>query len=645
MPFMCADAVAGPAGRRGKRLHQAIRVTLGGSNLLKEKIDSLLDRVQKPTRYMGGEMNCVLKDPQSVAIRYAFAFPDVYEVGMSHLGSRILYDIINKKDDALCERVFMPWVDMADLMRQERVPLFTLETRSPVSGFDMLGFTLQYEMSYTNILEMLDLSGIPLHSEDRTWEHPIVIAGGPCAFNPEPLYRFIDAFSIGDGEISTLETIDVVRRCKEEGVSREECLFRLSQLRGVYVPSLYSASYHEDGTLASFEPVRPEVPRTVVKNMIADLNSAEYPQTVIVPFMEIVHDRINLEVLRGCTRGCRFCQAGMIYRPVRERSVERLLELARQLVAGTGYEEITLSSLSTGDYSCLPQLAHELMERFEDQRIALSLPSLRLDSELKQTLEETQKVRKTSLTYAMEAGTQRLRDVINKGITEEDLMTSVADAFAGGWSSVKLYFMFGLPTETTEDLDGIADLAAKVVRKYFETPRDVRARGLRVHCSASCFVPKPFTPFQWEPQDTLEQFEEKQRHLCSIMHIKGVEFNWHTPQVSMLEACFARGDRRLAGVLEAAWRLGCRFDGWTDQFSFEKWMQAFEACGLDPAFYANRRRERDELLPWAFIDAGVTQQYLWRERERAMRAQITPDCRKGCQGCGLKRFEGACEGR
>lgn len=637
----------GLAGRWAKESGRiaVTRVTLGGSNLLKEKIDSLLDRVQKPARYMGGEMNCVLKDPESVAIRYAFAFPDVYEVGMSHLGSRILYDIINKKDDALCERVFMPWVDMADLMRQEHVPLFTLETRSPVSGFDMLGFTLQYEMSYTNILEMLDLSGIPLHSEDRTWEHPIVIAGGPCAFNPEPLYRFVDAFSIGDGEISTLETIDVVRRCKEEGVSREECLFRLSQLRGVYVPSLYGAAYHEDGTLASFEPLRPDVPRTVVKNMVADLNSAEYPQSVIVPFMEIVHDRINLEVLRGCTRGCRFCQAGMIYRPVRERSVERLLELAKQLVEGTGYEEITLSSLSTGDYSCLPQLAHELMERFEDQRIALSLPSLRLDSELKQTLEETQKVRKTSLTYAMEAGTQRLRDVINKGITEEDLMTSVADAFAGGWSSVKLYFMFGLPTETMEDLDGIADLAAKVVRKYFETPRDVRARGLRVHCSASCFVPKPFTPFQWEPQDTLEQFEEKQRHLCSIMHIKGVEFNWHTPQVSMLEACFARGDRRLAEVLEAAWRLGCRFDGWTDQFSFEKWMQAFEACGLDPAFYANRRRERDELLPWAFIDAGVTQQYLWREHERAMQAQITPDCRKGCQGCGLKRFEGACEGR
>ena len=613
--------------------------------MLKDQIDALLDRVQKPARYMGGEMNAVIKDASGVAIRYAFAFPDVYEVGMSHLGSRILYDIINKRPDALCERVFTPWVDMADLMRKENVPLFSLETRSPVRGFDMLGITLQYEMSYTNILELLDLAGIPLHSEDRTWDDPIVIAGGPCAFNPEPLYHFIDAFSIGDGEISTLETIDVVKACKAEGVSRKECLRRLSRLRGVYVPSLYEATYNEDGTLKSFEPTEEGVPRTVVKNMVADLDKAEYPESVIVPFMEIVHDRINIEVLRGCTRGCRFCQAGMIYRPVRERSVEHILDLAKKLIDETGYEEITLSSLSTGDYTCLPQLAHELMERFAEKRVALSLPSLRLDSNLKQTLEETQKVRKSSLTYAMEAGTQRLRDVINKGITEENLTSSVGDAFASGWSSVKLYFMFGLPTETFEDLDGIADLASKVVRKYFETPKNVRAKGLRVNCSASCFVPKPFTPFQWEPQDTIEQFEEKQKHLCHIMHIKGVEFNWHEPQVSFLEAVFARGDRRTSDALEAAWKLGCRFDGWTDQFRFDKWMEAFEQTGVDPAFYANRRREKDELLPWAFIDAGVTQQYLWREYERAVQAQTTPDCRKGCQGCGLKRFEGACEGR
>lgn len=613
--------------------------------MLKEKIDSLLDRVQKPARYMGGEMNAVLKDPDSVAIRYAFAFPDVYEVGMSHLGARILYDIINKREDALCERVFMPWVDMADLMRAENVPLFSLETRSAVRSFDMLGVTLQYEMSYTNILEMLDLAGIPLHSEDRTWDDPIVIAGGPCAFNPEPLHHFIDAFSIGDGEISTLEIIDVVKACKAEGVSRQECLRRLSRLRGVYVPSLYEATYNEDGTLASFEPKEEGVPRTVVKNMIADLDKAEYPESVIVPFMEIVHDRINIEVLRGCTRGCRFCQAGMIYRPVRERSMEHILKLAEKLVAETGYEEITLSSLSTGDYSCLPQLAHEMMERFAEKRVALSLPSLRLDSDLKATLEETQKVRKSSLTYAMEAGTQRLRDVINKGITEENLMSSVTDAFAGGWSGVKLYFMFGLPTETYEDLDGISDLAGKVVRKYFETPKHIRAKGLRVNCSASCFVPKAFTPFQWEAQDTIEQFKEKQRHLCKIMHIKGVEFNWHEPQVSFLEAVFARGDRKTADALEAAWKLGCRFDGWTDQFKFDKWMEAFEQVGVDPKFYANRRREKDELLPWAFIDAGVTQQFLWREREKAVNNLPTPDCRKGCQGCGLKRFEGACEGR
>jgi len=382
-----------------------------------------------------------------------------------------------------------------------------------------------------------------------------------------------------------------------------------------------------------------------VKNLIADLDKAEYPESLIVPFMEIVHDRINIEVLRGCTRGCRFCQAGMIYRPVRERSMERILELADKLVDETGYEEITLSSLSTGDYTCLPQLAHELMERFAEKRIALSLPSLRLDSDLKKTLEETQKVRKSSLTYAMEAGTQRLRDVINKGITEENLISSVSDAFASGWSSVKLYFMFGLPTETFEDLDGISDLANKVVRKYFETPKYIRAKGLRVNCSASCFVPKAFTPFQWEPQDTIEQFQEKQKHLCRIMHIKGVEFNWHEPQVSFLEAVFARGDRKTADALEAAWRLGCRFDGWTDQFKFDKWMEAFEQTGVDPKFYANRRREKDELLPWAFIDAGVTQNFLWRERERALAETPTPDCRKGCQGCGLKRFEGACEGQ
>ena len=615
---------------------------LSGS-LLQAKIDELLDQVQNPTRYLGGEMNCVVKDAQRVDIRYAFAFPDVYEVGMSHLGSRILYDIINRREDALCERVCMPWVDMADLMRREDVPLFSLETHAPVREFDMLGFTLQYEMSYTNILEMLSLAGIPLHSEDRTWADPIVVAGGPCAFNPEPLYKFIDIFVIGDGEESTLQTIDVVKACKQEGVSRQECIARLAGLRGVYAPSLYEATYHEDGTLKSFAPTHPAAPEKVVKCLVSDLDTAAYPESLVVPYMEIVHDRIMLEVLRGCTRGCRFCQAGMIYRPVRERSVNRLLELAESLVGETGYEEISLSSLSTGDYSCLPALAHELMKRFEEKRVSLSLPSLRLDSEIKETLEETQKVKKTSLTFAPEAGTQRLRDVINKGITEEDLISSVSDAFGSGWSSMKLYFMIGLPTETTQDLDGIADLAQKVVGQYFAVPKGQRAKGLRVTCSASCFVPKPFTPFQWEAQDTLEQFEEKQAHLRTVMRIKGVEFNWHEPQVSFLEACFARGDRRTADVLERAWALGCRFDGWQDHFRYDLWMQAFADCGLDPRFYANRVRAKDELLPWAFIDAGVTQQYLWREHERAMQGKTTPDCRHGCQGCGLQNMEGACK--
>ena len=613
--------------------------------MLKDMIEQLLDEVQKPARYMGGELGCVVKDADRVEIRYAFAFPDVYEVGMSHLGSRILYDIINRREDALCERVFMPWTDMADRMRETGVPLFSLETRSPIRDFDMLGFTLQYEMSYSNILEMLDLAGIPLHSEERTWRDPIVVMGGPCAFNPEPLYCFADAFSIGDGETNIGETIDAVKHAKREGLSREECLYRLSQLPGVYVPSLYKTAYLEDGTIASFSPVRQGVPRTMRKNVERSLETAPYPESLIVPYMEIVHDRVNLEVLRGCTRGCRFCQAGMIYRPVRERSPERILSLARALLSQTGYEEVTLSSLSTGDYSRLKELVSALTNEYCGQRVGISLPSLRLDGDLKEVLHETQKVRKSGLTFAMEAGTQRLRDVINKGITEEDLISSVRGAFAEGWSGVKLYFMFGLPTETYEDLDGIADLAYKVSRCYFETPKNLRAKGLRIHCSASCFVPKAFTPFQWEPQDTLTSFREKQQYLCRVMRIKGVEFNWHTPEVSFLEAVFARGDRRLAAVLEEAWRRGCRFDGWTDQFRYDEWMEAFRACGTDPAFYANRRREKGEILPWAFIDAGVTEEYLWREKERADRAVTTADCRKGCRGCGLKRFEGVCQDR
>ena len=611
------------------------------------RVEPLLSRVERPARYLNHEWGCATPVAEG-DFAFCMIYPDTYELGQANQAVRILVNAVNAMGGMGAERAFLPAVDMADLMREEGVPLFSLESCRPVADFDVVGITLPHELAATNVLETLDLAGIPLRTADRAEGDPIVLAGGPCAYNPEPYAPFFDVILVGEGEEQLPETLALIRELRASGAPRAEILREVvRRVGGAYVPSLYRWRSDEEAQAAGSwaDPLFDDVPCVVHKRVFEGFADSPALEPMIVPYTEVVHDRLNVEILRGCARGCRFCQAGMIYRPVRERSVEHLLELAQKLVDSTGYEEITLSSLSTGDYTCLPELAHKLMDKFQEERIALSLPSLRLDSKLKETLEETQKVRKTSLTYAMEAGTQRLRDVINKGITEENLMSSVSDAFAGGWSSVKLYFMFGLPTETTEDLNGIADLASKVVRKYFETPKNVRARGLRVNCSASCFVPKPFTPFQWEPQDTIEQFEEKQKHLCQIMHIKGVEFNWHTPQVSFLEACFARGDRKMADVLEAAWRLGCRFDGWTDQFSFENWMKAFEQCGVDPAFYANRRREKGELLPWAFIDAGVTEAYLWREHERAMRAEVTPDCRQGCQGCGLKRFEGACEGR
>ena len=612
---------------------------------LTQRIDALLDRVQKPARYTGAEMNAQAKPHAPGVFRFAFAFPDVYEVGMSHLGMKILYHIINGLPDALCERVFAPWVDMIDLMRAHDVPLFTLETHTPVREFDIVGFTLQYEMSFTNVLEMLSLAGIPLRSEQRGQGDPIVIAGGPCAFNPEPLHACIDAFVIGDGEESVLAVLEAVRAARRADAPRAECLRALAAVPGVYVPSLYEASYGADGALAAFGPIDPAAPATVRKCVVRDLDAAAFPEAMVVPYTGIVHDRIMLEVLRGCTRGCRFCQAGMLYRPVRERSLRTLLAQAEKLVDATGYDEISLSSLSTGDYSCLPELTRELMRRFEARRVSISLPSLRLDSVLKESLEETQRVRKTSLTFAPEAGTQRLRDVINKGITEEQLLHSARDAFSGGWSALKLYFMIGLPTETEEDIQGIADLAAKVVAAYFAVPKAQRAKGLRVTCGVAVFVPKPFTPFQWAGQDAVPDILRKVRLLREALRkVKGVTLNWHEPELSFLEACFARGDRRLYPVLERAWELGCRYDGWSDQFQYERWMQAFADCDVDPAFYANRERGHGELLPWAFIDAGVSEAYLWRERERSLRADTTPDCRQGCQGCGLQRpaFEGVC---
>ncbi len=608
-----------------------------------EQIERLLMRVEKPARYTGSEMNTDVKPISQAEISFAFCFPDTYEVAMSHLGLKILYSIINNLPYAVCERVCMPWVDMLEGMKAENVPLFSLESRTPLHQFDIIGFTLQYEMSFTNILEMLWLGGVPVKAAERGEQDPIVVAGGPCASNPEPLHAFIDAFMIGDGEDVIVEVVSLLNECKKTGVPRAERLRLLAGIQGVYVPSLYTAAYHEDGTLRQFLPIDPAAPETVQKQYVYDMNTTAFPESIPVPYTQIVHDRIMLEIMRGCTRGCRFCQAGMLYRPVRERSVDTLLAQAENLVGSTGYEEISLSSLSSGDYSCLPALCQRLMERFAEKRVSISLPSLRIDSVLKDSLAQTQRVRKSSLTFAPEAGTQRMRDVINKGVTQEDLLSKLKDAFEGGWSSVKLYFMLGLPTETDADLAGIASLGEAAVKAYYAVPKGQRAKGLRVTCSASVFVPKPFTPFQWCAQDSQEEVIRKQRFVRQqFTAIRGASFNWHDPSVSLMEACFATGDRRLSDVLYRAWQLGCKLDGWSEHFKLDVWLQAFTDCGLSPDFYAHRTRQEDELLPWDFIDIGVTKRFLWREYQRALNAQTTRDCRLGCNGCGIERMKGLC---
>lgn len=612
---------------------------------LSDRIESLFLKIQKPVRYMGGEYGAVMKNPDEVDVRYAFLFPDTYEVGMSHLGMRVLYHIINKREDTWCERVFTPWVDMAEEMRKNDIPLFSLESRTPIREFDLLGVTLQYEMSFTNILEALDLAGIPLRREDRDENDPFIICGGPCAFNAEPLYPFVDLVAIGDGEEETPATIEMYKKWKQSGLPREEYLKMCAQIPGIYVPSLYDVEYNADGTVAAIHPKEgSNAPETVKKAMVKNLDAAEYPDSLIVPYGEIVHNRIMLEIFRGCTRGCRFCQAGMLYRPIRERSMPKLMELADKLVSSTGYDEISLMSLSSGDYSCLPELAHQMVEKFSAKRVKISLPSQRIDAVLTDTLKETQKVRKTALTLAPEAGTQRLRDVINKGVTEEDLVRSVTDAFEQGWSAVKLYFMIGLPTETDEDVLGIAELAKKVRACYFSVPKEKRAPGLRITVSASVFIPKNFTPFQWCAQLDSETVIHRQMLLRDeLKKVKGVDFKYHAPDLSYIEAVFARGDRRLGDALERAWKLGCRFDGWSDQFRYDLWLQAFEDTGVDPDFYALRERNTDEVLPWDHLDAGVTKAFLLREWEKAQRGECTQDCRKGCVGCGMNRFEGACK--
>ena len=608
-----------------------------------ERIEQLLERVEKPARYTGNEMNTAVKPIGDAEISFAFCFPDTYEVAMSHLGMKILYSIINALPYAVCERVCMPWVDMLEGMKREKIPLFSLESRTPLNCFDIVGFTLQYEMSYTNILEMLSLGGVPVKAEARSDADPIVVAGGPCASNPEPLHAFIDAFILGDGEEVIVEVVNLLNACKKQNLPRAERLKRLAGISGLYVPSLYNATYYPDGTLQSFDPNDAAASRTVQKRFVADMNTAAFPETIPVPYTQIVHDRIMVEIMRGCTRGCRFCQAGMLYRPVRERSLQKLVELSEKLVDATGYEEISLSSLSSGDYSCLNALCEELMKRLSPKRVSISLPSLRIDSIVKDSLEQTQKVKKSSLTFAPEAGTQCLRDVINKGVTEEDLLEKLKDAFEGGWNSVKLYFMLGLPTETQADVEGIARLGQAAVKAYYAVPKGQRAKGLRVTCSASVFVPKPFTPFQWCAQDSMDVVKAKQAELRRLFcNSQSITFHWHDPSVSYLEACFAVGDRKLSEVLYRAWQLGCKLDGWNDQFHYNLWMQAFADCGVDSAFYANRQRGLNELLPWDFIDIGVTKQYLKSEYERALQGQTTRDCRQGCNGCGIEQIKGLC---
>ncbi|MDY3305097.1 MAG: TIGR03960 family B12-binding radical SAM protein [Clostridia bacterium] len=606
--------------------------------MIKQEIENILPLVEKPARYTGGELNCVYKDASKVDIRFAFCFADTYEIGMSHLGMKILYSVLNGRSDIWCERVFAPWIDMESEMRKNNIPLYALESGDYIRDFDFIGFTLQYEMCYTNILNMLDLAGVPLLSADRGEGDPFVCMGGPCAYSAEALCDFADFYFLGEGEEMNLEVMDAYKEWKKSGGKRIDFLKSIAQIEGVYVPSFYDVEYDGD-RIKSITPNCPEAPKRVKKRIIRDLDSVYYPEKIIVPFVEIVHDRIMLEVFRGCIRGCRFCQAGMIYRPVREKKPDTLIKSVEKLIASTGYDEISLSSLSTSDYTCLREFTDKLLDITEKEKISLSLPSLRLDSFSMELMEKVQKVRKSSLTFAPEAGTQRMRDIINKNITEENLLSSVKMAFEGGYSSIKLYFMIGLPFETIEDVCGIADLSKKVVRQYLETPKEKRSPGLRVTTSVASFVPKAFTPFQWAKQDDNETLLIKQLALKEAMNDKRVKYNYHEAPVSVLEGVFARGDRRLSKVLLKAHEKGIKFDGWSDQFNLDKWHEAFADAGIKIETYT-RARSYDEILPWDMIDIGVTKEFMLSEAKKAEQGITTPNCREKCSGCGAARFGG-----